>query len=252
MLANLAAQLPQFFSWENGYYVLLATVRTIMLAVLGCGIGFALAFVLVYLRTIPGWFFLPVRWLMVTYVEFFRRVPFLVLLFLVLFMAKSSGFDISLFTVACITVAIISIAFSSEIVRAGLESVAETQWDAATVMNFGRMQTLIHIVLPQAWKVIIPPAFAFFVNFIKETSIASQIGLVELTQLGKYFNATIGYAAILSFGSILVLYFVICYPLTRFGWWMETRMTRARTIESDIDRRRIVELGRISGGVRGD
>ncbi len=250
MLANLVAQLPQFLTWETGYFLFLATFRTVMLAILGCGIGFVLAFLLVYLRTTPGWLLLPVRWAMVTYVEFFRRVPFLVLVFLVLFIAKGTGFDVSLFTVACVTIGIISLAFSSEIVRAGLESVTETQWDAAAVMNFGRLQALIYIILPQAWKVIIPPAFAFFVNFIKETSIASQIGLIELTGLGKYFNATVGYSAILSFGSILILYFIICYPLTRFGWWMEIRMARAKTADIDIERRRIVELGRISGGVR--
>ena len=222
-------QLPRFLTLETAGYLFWAMTRTLMMTVIGCGLGFLFGFTLVYLRTMPGWKFVPVRVVMISYVEFFRRVPFLVLLFLVLFITKGFGLSYSLFTIACISIVIISTAFIGEIIRAGLESVHATQWDTAMAMNFSRIQILRHVVLPQAWKVILPPAFAFFVVFIKDTSLASQVGVMELTAVGKYF-ANFGFSAILSFGSILILYFVLSYPLTRVGWWMENRIKVSRAV----------------------
>ena len=218
-------QLPRFATWETASFFYHAMITTVQMTLIGCGIGFLLGFLVVILRTTPGLIYLPLRLLMIAYVEFFRRVPFLVLLFLVLFISKGFGFSHSLFTVACISIVILSTAFISEIIRAGLESVQHTQWEAAYAMNFTRLQTLYYVVFPQSWKVILPPSFAFIVMFIKDTALASQVGVIELTAVGKYFN-NVGYSAILSYGTVLVLYFVLSYPMTRFGWWMERKLAR--------------------------
>jgi polar amino acid transport system permease protein len=90
-------------------------------------------------------------------------------------------------------------------------------------MNFGVLQTIWFIVLPQAWKVILPPVFTFFILFIKDTALASQLGVVELTYVGKIFNDK-GFSAMLTFGTVLVCYFILSYPLTRMGAWMEARL----------------------------
>ena len=68
---------------------------------------------------------------------------------------------------------------------------------------------------------------------LRISTTRSSSGLVELTQLGKYFNTTVGYAAILWFGGIVIVYFMICYPLTRFGWWTDIRMAQAKMTETD-------------------
>ena len=227
MFDAFVEQFPRFMTWDNWNFLFWAAVTTMEMTVIGIGLGFIFGFLLVYLRLTPGWMFWPVRVLMITYTEFFRRVPFLVLLFLVLFISKGLGFDFSLFAVACLSIVILSTAFLGEIVRAGLESVHHNQWDAASVMNFSRLQTFRYVVVPQAWRVILPPAFAFFVMFVKDTSLTSQAGVLELTQAGKYFNNN-GYSAIFSYGTILVIYFVLSYPLTRLGWWMEARLKRSR------------------------
>ena len=225
MFDTFLAQLPRFATWETAGYFYHAMITTMKMTLIGCVIGFVCAFILVFLRTTPGWVYLPLRLTMIAFAEFFRRVPFLVLLFLVLFIAKGFGFTFSFFIIACISVVITSTAFISEIVRAGLESVQPTQWEAASAMNFGRLQTLAYVILPQAWKVILPAAFSFFVMFIKDSSLASQIGVIELTAVGRYFN-NIGTSALLSFGTVLVLYFILSYPMTRLGWWMEERVER--------------------------
>jgi polar amino acid transport system permease protein len=94
-------------------------------------------------------------------------------------------------------------------------------------MNFGLLDTVRYVVLPQAWRVILPPAFGFFVLFIKDTALASQIGVVELTFAAKVLNNK-GFSAALVFGTILVVYFAISYPLARLGAHLEVRLAPSR------------------------
>ena len=130
-------------------------------------------------------------------------------------------------TVALIAVFLIAAAYLSEIIRGGFESVHKNQWDAASAMNFTMLETIRFVILPQAWRVILPPAFAFFVMFIKDTALASQIGVIELTYAGKVLNNK-GFSAALVFGTLLLLYFAISYPLARLGARLEVRLARAR------------------------
>ena len=95
-------------------------------------------------------------------------------------------------------------------------------------MNFSRWQLLTQVIVPQAWPVILPPAFAFMVGFIKDTSLVSQIGVVELTFAGKVLNNR-GFSALLVFGTILLLYFALSYPLTRLGRLAGDRLASSRS-----------------------
>lgn len=234
MFDQALSQIGVFFTWQNGLMWLRAMAMTLSMAALGCGLGFVLACLLVYLRTWPSIALLPLRILLVAYVEVFRRIPFLVLIFLVLFGTRALGLRMSLFWVASITVTIMATAFIAEIVRAGYESVHRTQWESATVMNFGRLRTILFVVLPQAWTVIVPPAFSYFVMFIKETSLASQVGVYELMQTGKYFN-NVGISPFLAFGTCLLIYFALSYPLTRLGWRIERRLKHRFRRTVDIE-----------------
>jgi len=94
----------------------------------------------------------------------------------------------SLFTIAVIAICLYSVAYTADIIRGGLESVSHTQVEAARAMNLSRLQTLIMVVLPQAWPVIVPPAIAFADSFIKDTALANQIGVFELAFRGKDLN----------------------------------------------------------------
>ena len=94
-------------------------------------------------------------------------------------------------------------------------------------MNFSMLQSVRYVILPQAWKIILPPAFGFFILFIKDTALASQIGVMELTYAGKVLNNK-GFSPVLTFGTVLVLYFVLSYPLARFGAALERRLAPSR------------------------
>jgi len=145
----------------------------------------------------------------------------------VFFALQISGVDVSTFTVAAITVALSASAFSAENIRAGLESIHPNQWDAAEAMNMGGLAALRRVILPQAWPVIIPPSMTYSVGLVKSTSIASQIGVFELTYAAKVMNQK-GFSASLSFGTILVLYFLLCYPLNLLAARLETRLASSR------------------------
>jgi len=223
MRASFLEEIPRYFTYYKGIFLLKARARTICLSAIGCIIGFAIGFFLAIIRISRERSFLPMRLFSFNFVEFCRRVPFLVTLMLIFFVCQALKLELSVFTVAMITVCLIASGFIAEIVRAGIESVHITQWDAAEVLNLSMAQKLRLVIVPQAWKVILPPAFSFFLSFIKDTALASQIGVIELTYTGKVFNNK-GFSAILVFGTILMMYFIISYPLTRFGRWMERKL----------------------------
>ena len=129
----------------------------------------------------------------------------------------------SLLGIATVSVCLLSTAFLSEIVRAGLESVSARQIEGARALNLGFLQTLILVVLPQSWKVILPPAAAFAVMFVKDTSLASQLGVIELTFAGKML-VNRGFSPVLGFGAVLICYFLLSYPLSRAAAWLEKRL----------------------------
>jgi polar amino acid transport system permease protein len=227
MWQTIVDEAPRFFSYYNIIFLLQALLATFVLSAAGCVVGLLAGFFLAATRRTETAALLPLRALIVVFVETFRRIPFLVTLMLIFFAFEIADFNIPLFTVALISVCIIATAFIAEIVRSGLDAVHQNQWDTAATLNFSYAQTLRYVIMPQAWKVILPPAFSFFILFIKDTALASQIGVVELTYAGKVLNNK-GFSATLVFGSILLLYFILSYPLARFGGWMEKRLAPTR------------------------
>ncbi len=223
MLERLIEEAPLFFNYHNLVFIGQAMLRTLGMTIIGCSVGFTLGLLIAVLRRTSGRLLLPLRLVAIGYVEFFRRIPFLVILFIVLFVIEPLIPGTSLFGIATVSVCLLSTAFMSEIIRAGLESVPRTQVEAAEILNFSSLQTLRMVVLPQSWRVILPPAAAFVVMFIKDTSLASQLGVIELTFAGKIL-VNRGFSPVLGFGAILVCYFALSYPLSRFANYLERRL----------------------------
>jgi polar amino acid transport system permease protein len=219
---RLIQELPSFLSIWNIIFLLKAMGVTFLLSLIGCLVGFGFGTLLAIFRKTKSALLIPLRILIVIYTEIFRRIPFLVSLLLIFYIFQIGKITDSLFIIAIVTVCLIATAFISEIVRSGLESVSQTQWDAAKAMNFSYYETLKEVIFPQAWKVIFPPAFSFFILFIKDTALASQIGVMELTFAGKVLNNK-GFSPILVFGTVLILYFILSFPLDRFGKYMERK-----------------------------
>jgi polar amino acid transport system permease protein len=227
MLDQILQELPRFFSYYNLLFFAKALGVTFALSAIGCVVGFSLGFLLAAVRLDTRPAGRPLRVASTVFVELFRRIPFLVTLMLVFFIFQGLNADLAMFTVALISVCLIATAFIAEIVRSGLESVHRNQWDAAAAMNFSYLQTLRLVIVPQAWKIILPPVFGFFVLFIKDTALASQIGVVELAFAGKTMNNK-GFSATLVYGTVLALYFMLSYPLARFGKYLEKKLAPTR------------------------
>ena len=223
MFDQITEQLPLFFSYHNLVFILQAAGRTLSMTIIGCSVGFVFGFIIAGIRQSSSRPLLIFRLLGIVYVETFRRIPFLVILFIVLFVIEPLMPGTSLFGIATVSVCLLSTAFLSEVIRSGLESVPAQQIEGARALNFSALQTLVMVVLPQSWKVIIPPAAAFIVMFIKDTSLASQLGVIELTFAGKML-VNRGFSSVLGFGVVLICYFALSYPLSRFAAYLERRL----------------------------
>lgn len=227
MLSRILSEWPDFATYYNLIFLAEAAGTTLALSAIGVVVGSLIGLLLAFVRSTRSLLLFPARAIAFVFTEIFRRVPFLVTLMLAFFVFQIFFSDTPLFVVAAVTTTLIAAAFLAEIIRAGLDSVHQNQWEAAAAMNFSLLQTIWHVILPQAWRVILPPAFGFFVLFIKDTALASQIGVVELTYAGKMLNNK-GFSPALAFGAILIIYFIISYPLARFGAVLEARLASSR------------------------
>ena len=226
-MERLLEEIPNFFSYWNIIFLIKAMGVTFLLTLFGCLFGFGFGLTFAIIRKSETKMMLPFRVIVVFFTEIFRRVPFLVSLLLIFYIFQIFQITDSLFIVALVSVCLIATAFIGEIIRSGIESINPEQWDAARAMNFNYLEILREIIFPQAWKVILPPAFAFFILFIKDTALASQIGVMELTFAGKILNNK-GFSPVLVFGTILILYFILSFPLDRFGKYMEKKIASSR------------------------
>lgn len=178
-IEQLLAEAPRFFTYWNMLFLGQAALNTLLVSFLGCVLGYAAGFLIATLRLAQIVPFAPARLVFVGWTEAIRRIPFLVLLMCVFFAFQLSGANQSLFVIAVTAVALRMSALAAENVRAGYEVVNPRQWEAAEALNIPPWQVLFRVVLPQAWKVILPPSTIHTVSMIKETSLVSQIGFLE-------------------------------------------------------------------------
>lgn len=191
-------------------YLGMATLWTIGLsavAVIGGGIlGFAIAL----LRTAPN---RAVVCLAAVYIQVVQGIPLLILLFISYFGLSIAGYNLSPFAAVAISFSVYVSAYLGEIWRGSIQSVSKTQWEASACLGFNRYHQLRHVVLPQAVRISIPPTVGFVVQVVKNTSLASVIGFIELTRAGQVINNAT-FEPFKIFLIIAAIYFCICYPLS--------------------------------------
>lgn len=123
---------------------------------------------------------------------------------------------------ASLSMVLYASAFLGEIWQGCLLAVAKTQWEAAECLALTRAQRLVHVVLPQAAKIATPPTVGFLVQIIKNTSLISVIGCVELAQAGKIVNNST-FEPFLVFMVVAGIYFLMCYPLSAYSRYLERK-----------------------------
>jgi len=130
------------------------------------------------------------------------------------------------FLTAILTLALIEGAYMAEVVRAGVQSVEQGQWDAAYALGLSRWQTLWQVVLPQAFRRMLPPLTGQFVSTVKDSAIVSVISIPELTfQAQELVSAT--YRSFEVWTLVLVLYLALNLPCSLAARWLELRLQRS-------------------------
>lgn len=159
------------------------------------------------------------------YVEVVRGIPLIVLLSVIYFGLPALGVTLEGFPAAVLALGIYSAAYTSEIVRGGLNSVPAGQVEAARSLGLTRAQATRFVVLPQAWRVALPALGNEFVSLILGSSLASAVTLQELFSQGRYItNAT--YRQFEVYAVLAVIYFLLTFTLTRVVRALERRLSR--------------------------
>nr|MBF0683923.1 amino acid ABC transporter permease [Pseudomonas sp.] len=157
------------------------------------------------------------------YIELFQGTPLLMQLFLVFFGIALLGLDVSPWLAAAVALTLFTSAFLAEIWRGCVESITHGQWEAAESLAMSRLETLRHVILPQALRVAVAPTVGFSVQVVKGTAVTSIIGFTELTKTGSMLaNAT--FEPFMVYGFVALGYFLLCYPLSLAAYRLERRL----------------------------
>jgi polar amino acid transport system permease protein len=162
------------------------------------------------------------------WVDLIRGTPFLVQVFIIFFILPGIGIELDAFPAAVIALTNLTASFITEIVASGILAVPKGQREAATASGLSHYQQLRFIVLPQAIRSILPPLVGQYVLLVKDSSVVSAIGVVDITRVGWLTVQRIP-EGLMVFGLVGLLYFAICYPLINLSGFLERRMTVAST-----------------------
>lgn len=204
--------------------LLLAARWTIVLSLVSFIAGGAVGLVLLVMRVSNS---RVLRALVRLYIEVFQGTPLLLQLFIVFFGLPLIGVDVSPWVAATLGLTFFTSAYLAEIWRGCVEAVPKGQWEASSSLAMNYFEQLRHVILPQAARIAIGPTVGFGVQAIKDTALVSIIGFAELTKAGTQIsNAT--FRPFLVYGLVALIYFVLCYPLTRYARSLQRKWHAAR------------------------
>lgn len=173
-----------------------------------------------------------VRWLAIGWIQLIQGTPLLVVLFVCYFGLSIMGLELPGLVAASIAMVVYVSAYLGEIWRGCIESVPRTQWEAAECLALSRAQRMRLVVLPQALRIATPPTVGFMVQIVKNTSLASIVGFVELVRAGQLINNSI-FQPFLVYLIIAALYFAMCFPLSVWSRKLEQRLHVGTRIPSE-------------------
>ena len=170
----------------------------------------------------------PLRWFAAGYIRLVQGTPLLLQLYLVFFGSDMLGLGLDAFTSAALGLSLNAGAFLGEIWRGSIQAVPSGQIEAARALGLHYVPLMLKVVAPQALRVATAPTVGFLVNLVKSTSLAAIIGFVEMTRAGQLLNNST-FRPFTIFGTVAVLYFLLCYPLTALSRRLERKLGAAYT-----------------------
>jgi polar amino acid transport system permease protein len=223
-------ELPDWFRDVAEYMLREGLPETLRLSVISVTASLVLGVLLGTLITLR---FRPTQWLIRFYIEVWRGLPILVTVLFIYWLPEYTiaGKDIQLnaYMSAAVALSLWGSAQVAEATRGALQSIPKEQHEAASALGFGWVGRETFVIFPQALRRLLPPMISLVVNIIQNTTIAFVIGVNEFLQSGnrQFENLTTqtgdGHPfAIFSF--VLVVFFVISFPLTRLAAYLEKRL----------------------------
>lgn len=205
----------------NNFPLLLqGALVTVEITAMSVGCGFLIG-LLVALAGLSR--FTIVRLLSKCYVDIIRGTPLLVQIFLIYFaLPMLTGQRIDPFIAAVTACSINSGAYVSEIFRAGIQSIDKGQMEAGRSLGLSWVQTMRYIIMPQAFRAIIPPLGNEFIAMLKDSSLVSVIGFEELTRRGQLIIAKT-YASFEIWGAVAIIYLVMTVSISQLVGYLERK-----------------------------
>jgi len=210
--------------WSSFPKLLPALVKNIELFLAAEFFILIFALVLAVMRSLPGPAFFPFRLMAVAYIDLFRAIPSILVIFLIGFGVPGLGVPGILndpFFLGLIVLVVVWSAYVAEVYRAGIEAVHPSQEAAARSLGLSRFQGLRYVVLPQAVRRVIPPLLNDFIGLQKDTALVSFIGVIEVFRRSQIaesasFNFT-------PYVACAVIFLLLTIPLARFVDWLAGR-----------------------------
>lgn len=202
---------------------------TIPLAIISFVIGLVLALLSALTRlSQKGGAFLILKGIVRFYVWLFRSTPLLVQLFIVFFGLPylkikgilPYGVRMRPFTAGIITFSLNTGAYASETIRASISAVPIGQWEAASAIGMTRLQTIWRVILPQAFRIALPPLSNSFISLVKDTSLAASITIMEMFEVSQQIAAE-NYQPLLMYSLVAVIYALFTSVLSYLQGWLE-------------------------------
>ena len=205
-------------------YLLVAAQWTVVLSLLAFAGGSLLGLAIALMRVSRSG---VVRAIASGYIQLIQGTPLLIVLFLSYFGLGIVGLKLVPLVAAGISLTLYAGAFLGEIWRGCIEAVPKTQWEASDCLGLNRAQQYAYVILPQAMRIAIPPTVGFMVQIVKNTSLASVIGFVELARAGQIVNNST-FEPFAIFTCVAAIYFALCYPLSVASRTLERRANAGR------------------------
>lgn len=200
--------------------LLRGTLVTLQIALCSSLIGFFLGTLLGLLQSSSN---KMAQYLVMLYATLFRGTPMIIQIPFFYYLLPSIGIELSLITTAIIAIGLNSAAYISQTIRSGIASVGKGQLEAAKVLGFSRLQTIRFITLPQAIRVVIPALLNEVITLIKDSSLASTIGVVELFKEGTIVISRT-YNAIPVYCLIALIYLLLTGIVSLVAHYIQARI----------------------------
>ncbi|MDR0269083.1 amino acid ABC transporter permease [Paenibacillus sp.] len=205
-----------FDHWDRFLEGFLHTIASSAMALVG---SFILGTIIAVMRISP---LKLLHWIGTAYVEFIRNIPLLLVVFVFFLGLPSLGIPLDGFTSGTLGLMVYTASFIAEAIRAGIQAIPSGQGEAARATGLTYIQTMLHIVLPQAIKIVLPSISNQFINLVKNSSVLALVSGFDLMFYADLINSDT-FLPLTVYTIVAIFYLVLTLPLSMVVHYMERR-----------------------------